>query len=135
MPLAIVQQFGNMLSSRWRLKKDASPSLKQKPVYEVARYPQIIGITPENNSCLNPSMSYEHILACGHIIITARPDEPCAPNCYHIASNNLSKDKGELGRSNILRFYCDACVETGSEALMSNDLPSLGAGKCTNSGA
>ena len=113
-----------MLSSRWRLKKDASPSLKQKPLHEVARYPQVIDITPENNSCLNPSMSYEHILECRHIIVTARPDEPCA-----------SKDKGALKRSNVLSFYCDACMETGSEALMSNDVSSLEAGKCTNSGA
>ncbi|CAN9380405.1 unnamed protein product [Alternaria alternata] len=125
MPPSIVQQFGNMLSSRWRLKKDASPSLKQKPLHEVARYPQVIDITPENNSCLNPSMSYEHILECRHIIVTARPDEPCAPNCYHIASNNSSKDKGALKRSNVLNFYCDACMETGSEALMSNDVSSL----------
>ncbi|KAI5379616.1 hypothetical protein J4E82_001656 [Alternaria postmessia] len=128
MPPSIVQQFGNMLSSRWRLKKDASPSLKQKPLHEVARYPQVIDITPENNSCLNPSMSYEHILECRHIIVTARPDEPCAPNCYHIASNNSSKDKGALKRSNVLNFYCDACMETGSEALMSNDVSSLEAG-------
>ena len=76
-------------------------------------------------------MSYEHVLVCGHVIATPRPDEPCAPNCHHVANKRLleRKEKEALEITKALDFYCDACVEAENEGLIPKDITSTAAGK------
>jgi hypothetical protein len=119
-----------MLSSHCSLGKGATQSRRQKAIHEEVTYPRI-RLAPDSNSCLNPSMSYEHVLVCGHVIATPRPDEPCAPNCHHIANERSPerKTKDALKIAKTLEFYCDACVEAENEGLISKDITSTAAGK------
>jgi hypothetical protein len=133
MPPLIVQQFGNMLSSRWSLPsggQDAPPppSSKQKAIHEAVTYPRV-RLAPDNNLCLNTSMSYEHVLTCGHIVETAKPDEPCAPNCHHIANRKSLEKRNTPKQNRALDFYCDACVETENETRIPGDMTSTAAGE------
>ncbi|KNG46031.1 hypothetical protein TW65_07227 [Stemphylium lycopersici] len=57
-----------------------APLYNLMPIHETVTYPRIT-VTAENDPCSNRSMSYEHVLSCGHAIVTAAPDEPCAANC------------------------------------------------------
>jgi hypothetical protein len=128
---SIVQQFGAMLSTRWNLGKELQPTSSRPPIHETVTYPRI-KVTADNNSCLNPSMSYEHILACGHIITTANPSESCAPNCHHVtnARVTLKKKKG-VGKSEGegKEFYCDACAEADNEAIIPENATATAAGE------
>lgn len=80
-------------------------------------------------------MSYEHVLACGHVIVTAKSDQPCAPNCYHVADPTILRKYQRLQKKNgqekgkALEFYCDACVEGDHETLLPDDISSIEAGK------
>jgi hypothetical protein len=129
-------QFGNMLSSRWSLstgkKAASSPPSKQKAsaTHETVTYPRI-NLTDGNDSCLIPSMSYEHVLACGHLIATPKPNERCALNCNHVANgrSQMIADVQDKGNTKALSFYCDACVEKGNEALIPMDITSTAAGE------
>jgi hypothetical protein len=135
-------QFGNMLSSRWSLttgkKAASSPPSKQKAsaTHETVTYPRI-NLTDGNDSCLIPSMSYEHVLACGHLIATPKPNERCAPNCNHVANgrSQMTADVQDKGKAKVLPFYCDACVETENETLIPTDITSTAAGEYPNNTA
>jgi hypothetical protein len=84
-------------------------------------------------------MSFDHILSCGHTITTPTPNEPCAPNCHHIATaaadtNNqtdqakaIEKNKQDDADVSNLPFYCDACVESEFEALIPDDMSATAA--------
>ena len=128
---SVVQLFGAMLSSRVSHGKKTAPTPKGKAIRETVSYPHI-EVTAANDSCLNSSMPCEHILACGHIIITAKPDEPCAPNCHHIVNGeDRSSNKGEKRRKSTVSekdFYCDACIESQNETLISNSATPTEAG-------
>ncbi|KAF2828185.1 hypothetical protein CC86DRAFT_320805, partial [Ophiobolus disseminans] len=133
----IVEQFTNMLNSRFSLRSHPHPSLKMKrSIRETVTYPKI-NITDENDSCLNPPSSCEHVLSCGHIVNTVLPSEPCAPNCHHVSNTEIGMDRS-LKVKNALKmknsrtvstnsFYCDACVETEIEARISPDISSSNA--------
>ncbi|KAH8728238.1 hypothetical protein GQ44DRAFT_769755 [Phaeosphaeriaceae sp. PMI808] len=94
------------------------------PVHETVTYPKV-DVSEDNNSCLNPSMSREHVLDCGHLVNTVLPWEPCAPNCHHISmksrpsslpeKNKRATEKENEREVTALPFYCDACVETEFE--------------------
>ncbi|USP74769.1 uncharacterized protein yc1106_02043 [Curvularia clavata] len=93
-----------------------------KSVHETVTYPRI-EVTAANNPCLDKSLSFEHVLACGHLILTAEPNEPCAPNCHHASVTSaqcLGTKKREIETTTAARqpFYCDACIETSLEALI-----------------
>lgn len=98
-------------------------SRTRKAMRETITYPQIKEITARSDSCLNPTMASEHILVCGHIINTDAPDEPCAPNYYHIFVNReISIDTKGFDPFEALRAgkdsYCDACIKTEFESKM-----------------
>jgi len=83
-------------------------------VKETVTYPRI-EVTAYYDPCLNPTTSCEHVLKCGHCIVTARPDELCGGNCFHVAS---TKGDGTDKRRAVKTgpdFWCDACVEEGIE--------------------
>jgi hypothetical protein len=132
MATSVVQQFGHMLASRWNLGKESQPKTSKPPIHETVTYPRI-KVTSYNDSCLIPSMAYEHILACGHIITTALPDLPCAPNCHHVANIQMPKQRGHRngvkneGEGRL--FYCDACAEAKYEDLIPDDATATAAGK------
>jgi hypothetical protein len=131
MPPSIVQQFGSMLSARWNLGKEMQSTPSKAPIHETVTYPRI-KVTADNNSCLIPSLAYEHILGCGHIIHTATSNEPCAPNCHHVANARAPKKaqpKGVNREGEGKEFYCDACAETEFEALIPEDATATGAGE------
>lgn len=123
------QQICAMFSAHFPLIKQPPAS----PIHEYVIYPRI-KVTSSNNSCLNPSMPYKHILACGHIVETTKPNEPCAPNCHHIESTRKNesgglKQKREISKSvSTLAFYCDACFEAMHEALIPDNISSTQAG-------
>lgn len=99
----------------------ATPS-KSKSIHETVIYPPIT-VTAANNPCLDKSLSLEHVLACGHLILTAEPNEPCAPNCHDASVTGAQcvgtkKRKIETSTATGQPFYCDACVETRFEALI-----------------
>jgi hypothetical protein len=128
---SIVQQFGSMLSSRWNLGKETQPSPSRPPIHETVTYPRI-KVTADNDSCLSPSMAYEHMLVCGHIITTAKASEPCAPNCHHVANTKVTpKRKKGVGRveGEGKDFYCDACAEEDFEALIPVNATATAAGE------
>ncbi len=131
MPAVIVQSLGAMPRSRISLVKKRAPMPEGNAVRETVTYPRI-EVTAANDSCLNPSMPCEHVLACGHIIITAKPNEPCAPNCHHVDNGQgQSSNKGEKrSGDNVSKkdFYCDACVESRNEALIPNSATPTEAG-------
>lgn len=106
-----------------RSSKDAALR-KPTTIREVVTYPRI-QVTPANDSCLNPSMSYEHILGCGHIVLTQKPDEQCAANCHHVENHYKAPPKKFSKKI----FYCDACFESEIELLIPHDLTSTEAGK------
>jgi hypothetical protein len=105
-----------------KAEKSAKP---KKLIRETVKYPTI-DVTDANNSCLNPSLPFEHVLSCGHLITTAFPNEPCAPNCHHAADEDADLEQSlkyksamRMKNGNIVSdkdFYCDACVETELEA-------------------
>jgi hypothetical protein len=111
-----------LLAKPSKLGKSAKP---QNPIRETIKYPTI-DVTDANDSCLNPSLPFEHVLACGHLITTALPNEPCAPNCHHAANESAGleqslkyKSATKMKNGNNVSdqdFYCDACVETKLEA-------------------
>ncbi|KAI4948285.1 hypothetical protein J4E91_006280 [Alternaria rosae] len=121
-----------MLASRWSLPGPAAarpPSTKQKAVdviHEKVTYPRVLGLG-EQDSCLNASMSYEHLLECGHLITTPKPDERCAPNCYCVAYGWHEINFDEKKKAKMLLFYCDACVEEKNEKLVAGTLTSTAA--------
>jgi len=72
----IVDQFTSLLNSRFSLNARPDPPHKmKKPIHETVTYPKIT-VTDTNNPCLDPSLLYEHILSCGHIITTPLPPNP-----------------------------------------------------------
>ncbi|KAI4948000.1 hypothetical protein J4E86_008518 [Alternaria arbusti] len=126
-----------MLTTRWSLPGQAaapSPSTKHKAdskqktdaIHETVTYPHILGLR-EQNSCRNASMSYEHLLECGHLITTPTPDERCAPNCYCVEHGWHEINGDEKKKAKMLLFYCDACVEEENEKLVADTLTSAGA--------
>ena len=131
MSSSIAKQFGNMLASRWSLPERSapSPSTKQKAdaIHEKVTYPRVLGLR-EQDSCRNASMSYEHLLECGHLITTPTPDERCAPNCYCVAYGWHEINFDEKKKAKMLLFYCDACVEEKKEKLVAGTLTSTAAG-------
>ncbi|KAH7389811.1 hypothetical protein BKA66DRAFT_568731 [Pyrenochaeta sp. MPI-SDFR-AT-0127] len=86
-------------------------------IRETVTYPQIY-VTPASNSCLMSSISYEHVLACRHIVVTPEPDEACAPNCHHVASGESRFSRSRRTKISKKHFYCDACVESANELLI-----------------
>jgi hypothetical protein len=133
---SIVDQFTAMLSYRFSFGKapDLSFSRKpRKPIRETVRYP-CITVTADNDPCLNSSLACEHVLACGHLIFTATPDQPCATNCHHVENGPGDLDRSvrskkvqtmKNGREiSTLPFYCDACIETEHEQLLPSGLSS-----------
>ena len=132
----MANHFAAMVEARFSSGEAPDLSFSQKlrtPIRETIRYP-CMTVTANNDSCLNSSAACEHVLACGHIIFTAGPDQPCAPNCNHV-----EKGPGDLDRSvrskkvqkmkngreiSTLPFYCDACVETELEQLLPSGLTS-----------
>ncbi|KAI4636864.1 hypothetical protein J4E93_010880 [Alternaria ventricosa] len=125
-----------MLNTRWSLpeKPAPSPSTKQKTdskqkaeaIHEKVVYPRVIGLR-DADSCNNASMSYEHLLECGHLITTPKPDERCAPNCYCVKHGRHEINGDEEKKANMMLFYCDACVEEENERLVADTLTSTGA--------
>jgi hypothetical protein len=121
----IVEQFTSMLNKRFSLGTTPSSQSKQspmaQPMRETVTYPKI-KVTADHNFCLDPSVSFDHVLSCGHLINTALPNEPCAPNCDHVAGKADSLDKSLKMKNcqtiSIKDFYCDACVETEIEMRM-----------------
>ncbi|KAL5116103.1 hypothetical protein ACEQ8H_005999 [Pleosporales sp. CAS-2024a] len=112
--------FGLNNNSRMALWKPTSPKAAT-PVRETVTYPKIV-VTKSNNPCLDFAQSFEHVLSCGHLISTAAPNVPCAPNCHHVAADAADVDRS-LKHTEALKmkngkmlgdkpFYCDACVET-----------------------
>jgi hypothetical protein len=106
---------------------------QRKIFREQVTYPRI-KLTPENpedDSCQNPSMPYEHVLQCGHLVITKKPDEQCAENCHHI--NELRKKGRDVQNSkkkwSTRTFYCDACEEAWIEKRIPLHISSTDAGK------
>jgi hypothetical protein len=120
----MIQQFTAMLNARFALNNTPMPGAKQtsktsKPVRETVVYPKI-KVDDANNPCLDPSISFEHVLQCGHLVTTALPNQPCAPNCHHVAEDaNLDRSLKHKKAMKMLNgkkvsdkdFYCDACVE------------------------
>lgn len=89
---------------------------KSLPVQETITYPRFT-VTSTYDPCHDSSSPYEHVIACGHLITTPEPDEPCAPNCY----DALQTDSRQASRTTLSKalekdFYCDACVEERAEA-------------------
>ncbi|KAF1833075.1 hypothetical protein BDW02DRAFT_631499 [Decorospora gaudefroyi] len=99
---------------RSRRKGASSSQKKKRAIHETASYPRI-EVTPETNSCLIPSLHFEHVLRCGHLIATVEADEPCAPNCHHVANATLASEENNDTEK---EFYCDACVEEEHELLI-----------------
>ena len=141
MSSSVARQFDNMLTTRWSLPGQAaapSPSTKHKAdskqkvdaIHEKVTYPRVLGLR-EQNSCRNASMSYEHLLECGHLITTPTPDERCAPNCYCVEHGWHEINGDEKKKAKMLLFYCDACVEEENEKLVASTLTSTAAGKFT----
>jgi hypothetical protein len=121
-----------MLSVRWNLGKEMQPSSSRPPIHETVTYPRI-KVTADNNSCLIPSLAYEHILACGHIIHTATSNEPCAPNCQLVANARAPKKRGQpkdvKSEGEGKEFYCDACAEMEFEAVIPEEATATAAGE------
>jgi hypothetical protein len=126
MAQSMLVQFTNMLNSRFALGADRKPFQKMNAsIRETVTYPKF-KVADDNDSCLNPSLSSEHVLSCGHIISTPSTSEPCAPNCHHIANKASGMDRSLKNKKamqmkngkgiSTKSFYCDACVETEIEA-------------------
>ena len=141
MSSSAAKQLGNMLATRWSLPGPAaapSPAPKQKAdskqkadaIHEKATYPRVLGLR-DADSCNNASMSYEHLLECGHLITTPKPDERCAPNCYYVEHGWHEINSDEKKKAKMLLFYCDACVEEENEKLVAGTLTSAAAGMLT----
>jgi hypothetical protein len=109
---------------------------KKPPVRETITYPKVT-VTDDTDSCRNPALPCEHVLLCGHIVTTVLPNEPCAPNCHHVADGGAALDiqqrNGKAPRTSNGNqvsekdFYCDACVETRLETSIGMDLSSTAA--------
>jgi hypothetical protein len=139
MTRGLVNQFASMLDQRFGLGHKSLVALKpKKSIRETITYPKV-SVTGDTDSCLNETLSYEHVLACGHLITTALPNEPCAPNCHHVAdgsgkldywqrNNKVPKTKHSKTVSE-KAFYCDACRETIREDVIGADLSSTAAEK------
>ncbi|KAF1952123.1 hypothetical protein CC80DRAFT_552555 [Byssothecium circinans] len=100
----------------------------QPTAKEIVTYPHIYP-NPYMDPCLHRNTTSEHALSCGHSIITVTPDEPCAPNCMHIANDRgASKLKGvkaqikspDMKAKHVTKveFWCDACQEERIEDRM-----------------
>lgn len=91
---------------------------KRLPVRETFTYPRVT-VTSDHNPCHDNISTYEHVLDCGHLITTAEPDEPCAPNCHPGTQTNWrSTSKMSLSRALEKDFYCDACVEEQADRVI-----------------
>lgn len=121
-PNALKAPSKMLFPSADRGNESAAPSERQA-IHEAVSYPRI-QVTPVSDSCLNQSIPCEHVLSCGHIIITAKPDEPCAPNCYNIKNGWGDSRKAVSSKE----FYCDACIETQNEVSVPEDATSSQAG-------
>lgn len=99
------------------------------PVRETITYPKV-AITSEYDPCHDITAPFEHVLACGHLVTTFEPEEPCAPNCYH-ANNDGSRRASTMNLSKSLRkeFYCDACVEVDAEREIDESVSCKAAGE------
>jgi hypothetical protein len=85
------------------------------PVRETITYPKVT-VTSSYDPCHDKSSPFEHVLGCGHLIATLKPDEPCAPNCHHATSSSpLKAQKANLSNALKKDFYCDACLEDETE--------------------
>jgi hypothetical protein len=136
MPRNILGKATAMLEDRFSLSHKSKSKSKSgdKPkgtIRETFTYPKD-KVNAYNNHCLNPILSFDHVLSCGHQIMTTLPDEPCAPNCHHVKEG----DDDFLDRSSRSReayrmkngkhvigteFHCDACVEEKIEAAIPSD--------------
>ncbi|KAH4103246.1 hypothetical protein HBI24_030150 [Parastagonospora nodorum] len=136
MPPDMVQQFSAMLNSRFALygnfQMGRETPKSPKIVRETITYPKR-SIKDANNPCLDTKQSFEHALKCGHLVTTALPNEPCAPNCYHVDDDadldrSLKHKKAmKMKNGNTFSnkpFYCDACVEMENEKKIPADLSS-----------
>ena len=79
-------------------------------VVEEITYPRMIVTADNPDACKQTSWPYQHLLTCGHLIHTAKPDEPCGNNCYHVATSK-SDPCGYLGAKKRSGFTCQACTE------------------------
>lgn len=122
-----LQGYSSVAPQPQKIVRQTPVMRKRNTVRETITYPNV-KVTPETDPCRDKSLQHEHVLDCGHLIITPKPDEPCAPNCHHIATSRNPRRKHRK-RPEILRFYCDACVETANEAKLSPHLSSAEAGK------
>lgn len=127
MPPDVVRQFSAMLNSRFALygnfQMGRETPKSPKIVRETIRYPKR-SVTDASNPCLDTTQSFEHALKCGHLVTTALPNEPCAPNCYHV-DDDADLDRSlkykramKMKNGNTVSdkpFYCDACVEIENE--------------------
>lgn len=66
---------------------------------------------PKENPCR--SMPYEHVLECGHLVVTALPNAPCGRNCALAQPDNDKKRKSQEAKDARKRtgFHCQACAE------------------------
>lgn len=103
---------------------------KGLPVREHITYP-VVQVTAGTNSCRDEISQFHHVLNCGHLITTAKPDEGCAPNCFHVAVAKTSRKpkKKSMEASLGLSFYCDACVEVTNERRIAATLSNQEAGE------
>jgi hypothetical protein len=84
-------------------------------VTETVTYPRL-EVTAYYNPCLSSNTSCEHVLKCGHCIVTALPNQPCGGNCLHVDSTAGTKaNRQGVIKKTDLDFWCDACVEEGIE--------------------
>ncbi|KAF2124873.1 hypothetical protein P153DRAFT_129538 [Dothidotthia symphoricarpi CBS 119687] len=82
------------------------------PIRETVTYP-LTPTPPSTISCPTAAFPFEHILSCAHLVTTPLPNEPCAPNCFHITNRRATTAAKK--RISSKPFYCDACIETASE--------------------
>jgi hypothetical protein len=106
-------EFAHLLDPAW-LKS------QRPPVREMYSYPKV-EVTDDTDECRIPILSFGHVLACGHRILTLTQDEACAPNCHHVAegvgglrrSGNDQETVTSINGLDVSNkdFFCDACVE------------------------
>ncbi|KAJ4376807.1 hypothetical protein N0V86_006925 [Didymella sp. IMI 355093] len=99
------------------------------PIRETITYPKVT-VTSDHDPYYDESSPFEHVLKCGHLITTLKPDEPCAPNCHHAtSSSSLEAQKMSLSKTLKKNFYCDACVEDDTEGAIGIEASCQAAGQ------
>lgn len=77
------------------------------PIREKVTYPKVTPL-PGSDPCKAGCSSSEHVLDCGHSVITATPDNICGINSWAVAwspANSIAKIAAGP------KFWCDACIE------------------------